>query len=293
MTDIYEAPQYTMTFDDGEGQVTKGDDVSPESLNAITQKVLSATTQAPEIGSFPETHVKLPAGLITSKGLVRDAEVQELTGEHEEALAKARANNNPARFVQVLLTSGVISIGDEKVSTQTLTSLLQGDIDALLLGIRKATFGSEFEIEQVSCPNCGELNDLKMDLSNIPFKELEDPEVREFEVALRFGRKAKVVFPTGEVQAELYKKTQLTPPEMVSILLSHCVLGFTEKDGSFRPCNGLVDVKKLGKLDRDKLNKFIYENQPGPRYDEVKAVCHSCESEVEVPLNVGLLFQEL
>jgi len=280
-----------MTFDDDEGKVTKGNEVSPEALNSLTQRVLSSVAPAPEIDPVPDTHVKLPAGLVTAGGIVRDAEVQELTGEHEEALAKARANNSPGRFVQVLLQSGVASIGGEKPTLKQLTSLLQGDIDALLLGIRKATFGKHFELEQVRCPNCGELNDLKMDLDDIPMETLEED--REVEVELRFGRKARLTFPTGEVQAELYKNADLTPPEMVSILLSHCVLGFTEKDGLFRPSTGMADVKKMGKKDRDIINTFLYTNQPGPRYDDVKAACHACDSEVEVPLNVGLLFQEL
>lgn len=291
MTETYAAPEYSMTFDDEEGKVTRGSEASAESLNSLTQKVLSSAAPAPEIGPAPETLVKLPAGLVTEGGIVREAEVQELTGEHEEALAKARQSNNPGRFVQVLLTSGVVSIGNEKPTTKQLTSLLQGDIDALLLGIRKATFGSDFELEQVVCPNCGELNDLKMNLNDIPMKELEDE--REVEVELRYGRRAKLVYPTGEVQAEIYKNAELTPPELVSILLSHCVLGFYEADGSFRPSNGLSDVRKLGKLDRVKLNEFLFNNQPGPRYDDVKAACHACESEVQVSLNVGLLFQEL
>jgi hypothetical protein len=279
-----------MTFDDDEGKVTKGDEVSPEVLNSLTQRVLSSVAPAPEIDPVPDTYVKLPAGLVTADGIVRDAEVQELTGEHEEALAKARQNNNPGRFVQVLLQSGVVSIGNEKPTAKQLTSLLQGDIDALLLGIRKATFGDEYDLEQVRCPNCGELNDLKMKLSDIPMHTID--EEREVEVPLRFGRKARITFPTGEVQAELYKNAELTAPEMVSILLSHCVLGFVEKDGTFLPCNGMADVKKMGKADRVSVNEFLYESQPGPRYNEVKAACHACESEVEVPINIGLLFQE-
>lgn len=291
MTETYEAPQYTMTFDDEQGQVTKGDEASPEALNSLTQKVLSSVATAPEIGPVPDTTVKLPAGLVTADGIVRDAEVQELTGEHEEALAKARQNNNPGRFVQVLLTSGVVSIGDQKVSPKQLTSLLQGDIDALLLGIRRATFGNDFELEQVVCPSCGELNDLKLNLGDIPMKELEDE--REFELDLRFNRKVRLTYPTGDVQADIYKNANLTGPELVSIMLSHCVLGFIEADGTYRPSNGMTDVKKMGKADRDKINQYIYINQPGPRYDDVKALCHACESEVQVELNVGLLFQEL
>lgn len=286
-----ELPQYTMTFDDDEGKVTSGHD-NPQALNDMTQKVLSSLATAPEIGPVPDTYVRLPAGLVTADGIVHDAEVQELTGEHEETLAKARASGNPAKFVNVLLSCGVVSLGDKKATPGALSSLIQGDLDALLLGIRKATFGAEFEVFGISCPSCGEPNDLKLDLSNIPVKELEDSTVREFDVPLRKGRFARVQFPTGEVQNEIFKK-QLSVPEMNSITLAECVLGFVEEDGSFIPSKGLRDVKKLGIADRRSLQEYIYDNQPGPRYDQVTAACHACESEVSVPLNVGILFREL
>lgn len=286
-----EAPQYTMTFDDDGGKVASAID-NPQALNDITQKVLSSLAPAPEIGPVPDTYVQLPAGLVTPGGVVREAEVQELTGEHEEALAKSRASGNPAKFVNVLLASGVVRIGDQKVTAKTLSSLIQGDLDALLLGIRRATFGSEFEVFEIPCPSCGEANDLKLDLANIPVKELEDPSVREFDVPLRKGRFARIQFPTGEVQNEIFKK-QMSVPEMNSITLAECVLGFIEEDGTFTPSRGLRDVKNLGIADRRTLQDYIYENQPGPRYDQVTAACHACESEVPVPLNVGILFREL
>ena len=267
MTEAYEAPQYTMTFDDDQGQVTKGDEASPEALNSLTQKVLSSVASVPEIGPVPDTFVKLPAGLVTAGGIVRDAEVQELTGEHEEALAKARQNNSPGRFVQVLLTSGVVSIGDEKVTAKQLTSLLQGDIDALLLGIRRATFGDDFELEQVVCPNCGELNDLKLNLNDIPMHELDDE--REFEIELRHNRKVRLTYPTGDVQADIYQKANLTGPELVSILLSPFVLGLVEPDGTYRPSNGLTDVQKMGKADRAKIKQYRDLKEPVPRYEDV------------------------
>lgn len=286
----YEAPQYTMTFDEMETEAKSAENTSPEQLAAITQKALSSAT-APEIGPAPETVVQLPAGLITEGGIVREAEVQELTGRHEEALAKVRTN--PSKFVNTLLTSGVVSIGDKKTTQAMLKNLVQGDIDALLLGIRKVTFGKEFELFQVPCENCGELNDLKLDLDAIPVNELEDPEVREFDVPIRNGKKIRVTYPNGEAQTELYKNAGLTAPELVTILLSHCILGFVDRSGNFTPSKGKNDVLDLGKVDRDTVQEFIYDKQPGPRYDQVKAVCSACESEVQVPLNVGILFRDL
>jgi hypothetical protein len=162
----------------------------------------------------------------------------------------------------------------------------------LILGIRRATFGDDFEVYEVECPHCHELNDLEMNLKDIPVNELEDPETREFLIDIRKGRKVKIQFPTGAVQNEIFKN-QLTIPEMNSLTLAECVVSFIEKDGTERLSNGLSDVKSMNVMDRSTVQDYIYKNQPGPRYDDVKAVCSSCEGEVPVPLNVGILFREL
>lgn len=285
----FELPQYSMSFDDSPEQVVKGNDVA---LNDLTQKVLKSLNPAPVISDSPDIYVKLPAGLIVKDEVVQEAEVRELTGKDEEELAKAKNSNNPAKYVNTLLKCGVVSIGETKITQDVLDSLIQGDLDALLMGIRRATFGDSFEVFGVPCGSCEQSNDITLDLNDIPVKVLEDPSVREYEVPLRKGRKAVIKFPTGSVQNEIFKK-QRTIPEMNSLTLAECVLGFVETNGATRPSNGLADVKALGLGDRKILQEYIYDNQPGPRYDQVFAKCSSCESEVAVPLNVGILFREL
>lgn len=283
-------PDYTFNFDDADsGAAKSGTDAS---VNELTRKVLSATKPAPVIDSFPDTYVKLPAGLLLDDEIHQDAEVRELTGEDEEKIAKARATNNAAKFISTLLNSGVVAIGGNMVNQKMLDSLLQGDLDMLLLGIRKATFGDDFKIYGVACPTCGERSDLTLNLNDIPIARLDDPSKRVFKVKLRKGRAVTVQFPYGAIQTEIFK-TQLTVSEMNNITLSHCVLSFIEADGSERPSNGISDVKKLGIADRNTIQDYLYEEQPGPRYDKVVAECPTCEGEVPVPLNVGILFREL
>lgn len=288
----YEQPQYSMSFDDDQGQVVKGDNAYSADLNELTKKVLNSLNPAPIIDDMPDTHVRLPAGLVIDGTVHRVAEVQELTGEHEERLAKARTANNPAKYVNTLLQCGAVSIGDQPITQKVLDELLQGDLDMLILGIRRATFGDEFELYEVPCPSCEEVNDLTLDLKDIPVKELEDPEEREFEVPLRKGRVATIQFPNGAIQNEIFKKP-LSIPEMNSLTLAASVISIREADGTEKFSAGLSDVKKLGLADRKTLQDFIYENQPGPRYDQVTALCHACEGEVPVPLSVGILFREL
>jgi hypothetical protein len=278
-----------MTFDDEQGQVVTPDTAD---LNSLTKKVLQSLSPAPVIENMPDTYVKLCAGIVVSGKVNRDAEVQELTGEHEEKLAKARTANNAAKYMNTLLQCGTVSVADKPVTPVLLDSLLQGDLDMLMLGIRRATFGDTFEVYEVGCPHCQELSDLELDLKDIPVQELEDPEVREFFVALRKGRKVKIQFPTGAVQNEIFKNT-LTIPEMNSLTLAECIISFIEADGTETMSNGLADIKKMNVADRSTVQNYIYNNQPGPRYDKVTAICPSCEGEVPVPLNVGILFREL
>lgn len=285
----HQMPQYSMSFDDDQGQVVTPDNAD---LNSLTKKVLQSMNPAPVIDDIPDTDVKLPAGIVVDGKVYQNAEVRELTGEHEEKLAKARLSNNAAKYVNTLLLCGTVSVGGKEATPALLDTLLQGDLDMLMLGIRRATFGDEFEVYEVECPHCQELNDLELNLKDIPIKELDDPETREFLIELRKGRQAKIQFPTGAVQNEIFKNN-LTIPEMNSLTLAECVVSFIEADGSEKMSNGLTDVKKLGVADRTKLQEFIYDNQPGPRYDKVTALCSSCEGEVPVPLNVGILFREL
>jgi len=285
----YELPQYSMSFDDDQGSVHTAQDTD---MNALTKKVLQSLNPTPVIEELPDTYVKLCAGIIVDSKVVLEAEVQELNGEHEEKIEKARITNNPAKYINTILQCGIVSIGDTPATPSVLDSLLQGDLDVLMLGIRKATFGDTFEVFNVECPHCGEHNDMEMNLSSIPVKSLDNPEIRDFLVPLKKGRQARVQFPNGAVQTEIYK-TVMTVPEMNHITLAACILSFVEADGTEIPCNGLAHVKKMGIQDRNTVEKFIFNNQPGPRYDQVVAPCHSCEGEVLVPLNVGILFREL
>lgn len=283
----YQLPDYSMTFDDDKGHTVTSEE--PTDLNALTKKVLSSLNPAPVIDDLPESYVKLPAGILVDGSIRRDAEVQELTGEHEEKLAKARQSGNPAKFVATLLQCGTVEVGGKPATPELLDSMIQGDLDTLILAIRKATFGDTFELFEVPCPSCGEESDIELNLNDIPVTEM-DSDDRDFLVDLRKGRKARIQFPTGAVQTEIFKKP-VSVPEMNSITLDHCVLAFIEADGRERPSNGLLDVKKLGLADRQVLQDFIVDKQPGPRYDKVTAKCPSCDGEVLVPINIGILFR--
>jgi hypothetical protein len=87
---------------------------------------------------------------------VEEIEVYELTGDAEERLAKAKSSSDPMKFYNALLEEGVPEKIGGKDADEVLPEMLVGDREAVVLGIREATFGSASTEAEVFCPECGE-----------------------------------------------------------------------------------------------------------------------------------------
>lgn len=274
--------------------------LDPEKSNALMAKVLHTTEAAvkPEIALPAAGVFRLPGGLV--RGLERasearyDAEVRELTGADEEAIAKARVSGRIDRFITALLECGTVSIGNLKANREVLGDLLVGDRDALLLEIRRATFGDEIEYERVTCPHCGQAFALTLTLDDIPVVRLKDTEDRTFEVPLRKGRVATVRFPVGSDQDAIFAAESLNGAEQATLLLSRCVISIKDTDGEIEAVAGDPSVvRDLGIPDRKRIMDTISKNAPGPRYDEITFTHEECGKEVPFAIGVGDLFQDL
>ncbi|MDB4897397.1 MAG: hypothetical protein JWN15_3659 [Firmicutes bacterium] len=262
---------------------------NPEAATAAADTALaaaSAPTNAPVIHDVPDCNVTLPAGLLdVHGGLTTDAIVRELTGEDEEAIA--RAGNSVARLMDVILQRGVESIGGKPVDRDTLDRLLAGDRDALLVGIRIATFGPDVALESVRCPSCQKDQNVVIDLEkDVPVKALEDPRQRKFEVELRRGRKAYIALPTGETQRAIAASEDQNYVVLNNILLRKCVT-----DIGSTPVISDEQIKKLGVADRDTIIKALMERTVGPRLQEVTRPCEACDEVIPLPLSLAGLFQ--
>lgn len=256
--------------------------------NDLINEVLTATEQEevqPVIITPPsDTMVDLPAGYITPDGEVaKVAEVRELNGRDEEALGKSGGG---AKAYGVLLKRATVSIGGVPATDEMLDSLLLGDRDALLLGIYKATFGSDAELPGL-CGGCGEIKMVSIDLNtNVETKILVDPiEDRVFKVQ---GRKKEflVSLPTGAAQKAIQASEDKTMGERNTILLQNTVL---EIDGS--PVLGKAQIQDLGIMDRNAIAAEISKRLPGPQFEDISLQCTDCEGEVVVPFNLGALFR--
>ena len=233
----------------------------------------------------PETEVTLPGGFITGEGsLVKYAEVRELNGMDEEAISKS---GSIGRAMNLMLQRGVVSIGMDKVSKEEVDQLLSGDRDALLIGIRKITFGSEVDYH-VICPSCSEELDVKVDLNkDVPYVTLDDPiNDRVFTYTTRKGEEVVVKLPTGSTQKKLFESADKTVSELNTILLAGCV----ESVNGF-PSVGTAAALKLGMVDRENLVAEILKRNPGPRLGEVTTTCAACGKEIPMPLSLADLFR--
>ena len=249
----------------------------------------SAMAEAPvqkevNIISPSDTAVTLPGGYITATGeITTDAEVRELNGSDEEAIARA---SNIGKAVLTILQRGVVRVGDQKADEKLLDQLLSGDRDMLLLAIFKATFGKTAE-HSAFCAGCGDVKKVEIDIDeDIKIKTLADPiNDRVFTVK---GKKNTftVQLPTGITQKEMIINSDKSAAELSTIMLENTVMKIDES-----PVLSKIQVQNLGLVDRRKINEAINKRLAGPQFDDVKVICPDCEGEVSVPVNFGTLFQ--
>jgi len=269
----------------------------PEGVNRAVQRALADANPVPDPVPPPATMVELPGGLLHAGNLICTAEVRELTGEHEEALARA-AQGKPGNllyFMNTLLECGVVRFGteDPNDTRKLLKDTLVGDRDALIIGIRRATYGNDLEMEQWQCPECEQLSDLMLPLDELPVKKLDDPVQQHFTVPLRFGRSAEVRLATGADQLAVFDNSSLNAAERDTILLGKCLVALSGADGVRNVVTGLSNAvsRQLGVKDRHDILRELRERQPGPEF-KMTMTHDACGKETEVSIGLGDLFRD-
>lgn len=258
--------------------ITDAELVTQFAQQAMEEPEKVITSRAPS-----DTTVDLPGGYVSQDGtVVKTAEVRELNGADEEAISKA---GSKAKALGVLLQRGVVKIGAEDATKDMLDGLLSGDRDAILIGIRKVTFGDELKA-MVHCYACNEDQEVVIVLSeDVPVRPIEDSKGRTWIVETKKGS-VGLALPTGLVQKKLMDNADKTAAEINTLLLSGCVVSV---NGA--PSMGSHTVLSLGMTDRAQLVDEIIENNPGPRLGEVKKACKACGESIDLPLSLLDLFQ--
>lgn len=260
---------------------------NPALANDMLQKVLQEEPKQelnPVIKPPSDNAVELPGGYITPTGeIVRTAEVRELNGRDEEAIAKT---TNVGKALMTILQRGVVKVGNTPVTDSILDNMLSGDREALLLAIMRVTFGDTSELSAY-CNGCQEVKQVEVNvMTDIKHKVLTDPvNDRVFTYKGKVGD-VRVQLPTGITQRELINNADKTTAELNTILLENTVL---EINGS--PVYSKAQVQNLGVVDRKNIIEEISERVPGPQFEDVTITCPDCEGEVTVSINLGSLFR--
>ncbi|ORT58171.1 hypothetical protein [Streptomyces sp. CB03238] len=283
MTDMH----YDWTFDSPDGGRQVDVLADTQGATAAIHSLLSDSTEDPPAIPEPaDCLVTLPVGLVRDDVILTEAEVRELTGSDEEALARVRAN--PLRLLETLLELGTVRIGDVPATSDVLPQLLLGDRDALVIAIRRVTFGDEMEFDEINCPNCGEYFSATISLGAI---QSQTAPIGRLTVPLRKGGCAIVRYPTGADQAAMLANAKATNAEHNSTLLSRCLVEIRDAEGKVTP-GGADVVASLGMGDIRTILKQLAATQPGPRLLETTIEHEECGGEVPLPLSVADIFRD-
>ncbi|MFF8283344.1 hypothetical protein ACF06W_11545 [Streptomyces albus] len=282
-----EPPIVLPDFEEFGDQTFKGLE-TPEEATTASQALLKEDRDSgqPRIPHPGALHVTLERGIHRDGTWHRDAEVRELTGADEEAIAAAGTNS--FRVFETLLLRGVRTIGDEFMSKKIAAELLIGDRELLIMAIRRATFGDDLEFERIPCPHCSELVDLTVPLDAVPLVHLDEHDRIEYEVPLRHGDTAVVRLPTGDDQAAVLAIQGGNGAKQDSEILGRCVLRIRHTDGSETRRPSAADLR-MG--DRRTILSFLADTQPGPRYGDFSFVHETCGEEVPLPISLAVLFR--
>jgi hypothetical protein len=260
--------------------------LSNDSVPAAAPQQVSMPTIAPP----PDRQVALMAGLVNQlEGTTAtDAVVRELTGADEEALSAPAVARSVTKYLGELVLRGTESIGGQKPTKQQLDSLLVGDRELLLLGVRKATFGNELEL-RTTCPHCGDVDeDFVYDLNDIRVEPLGNPEkaIYGYDFTLPSGRVATLSLSRAADQDAVLTAETKSSGELNTLMLARLV---QKIDGEL--CINAAPIRALGLRDRRALQEEVTENTPGPRLGEAKRTCSACEKEFELGFGLLDIFQ--
>lgn len=269
-------------------------ETNPERVNAITAAVLAGEPEDFTISGPPDGSVTLIAGYVDPSGnRYTSAEVRELRGRDEEALARAVANGDMMRYIDTIVRVGTVRIGeitDEKELVTALDSLLIGDRDVLVMQIRRLAYGDTMKLD-VRCPWCEEEFQVDYSFANdVPLKahEQDDLSQRLFDVELPSGGTVEIRLVDGKAQKAVFtaENSKKTDAEINTLLLREVVLSLNG-----RPVKGVGPILDMASKDRIHLLQWLADNQPGPQYADVKQECPECEREFPLVVTTREMFR--
>jgi len=184
------------------------------------------------MNNLAEATIMLPNGYWHLGACYREARVRAIA-ECDEALGEAlSALAHPIERATLLLSRCVTRLGDlERMESAGVRDLSMGDREALLLHIRRLTFGERMQCV-LRCVACNEPMDLELQVSDLLVPAAKIPQQRYQELFSCDDARFRVSFriPTGaDVEAAIWAGN-CVPEKAVPELLLRCVESVERED---------------------------------------------------------------
>jgi hypothetical protein len=176
--------------------------------------------------------VTLPGGFWIDGERRQDARLGSLTGKDEEFLLAEGVALLPARRTTELLHRCLERLGEhDRPTTELVGELTVGDREALLLHLRRVTFGDRVSCV-VDCPreHCGERMDIELDLGELLLAPYEHARPR-YDIRIEGDAEGPVSFrlPRGSDQEHVAPVAGSDIDGAVDALLRRCLDGDSEE----------------------------------------------------------------
>ena len=243
----------------------------------------------PLIPSQPSGSVELPKGFMYQGVAQHKAEVKELNGADEEALARTKDFSD---FWDRMVSLGTVRLGDLDMSDMSLTerqgalrTLLVGERERLFIGIVQATYGDTKTVN-FTCGQCQAEQEVDVVFSeDLEIKEVDD--IRpSYTYTSSTGDLIEYRLVNGADQMEALKDASTNVAEQNTTVLSRCI---TKVNDGLVP-DPLRYARQMKIKDRQAILKELVDHQPGVNL-EVKLRCLRCQNEQTLPLGWADLFQ--
>jgi hypothetical protein len=252
----------------------------PDAIEAAAEAAAKAFTSDSEYPTRMISPVTLPSS--------KTAMVQELDGRAEEAMAAATKSLNPIDLIDSIIMGGLESLDGAAVqSVGDVHRLIAGDRDALLLLIRRCTYGEELELG-VTCQRCGHRFDATIDLgTEVPITPLTSDPI--FPFTLRHGGQVTLRLATGGDQHKAFANPEAALSERNTVIIARCLMA--ESWGDRKPEDIVEFVRRMPVADRKGIIDALSERQPGPDYREIEPInCTKCALEIRLFPDVMSMF---
>lgn len=232
--------------------------------------------------------LSLPTGLWVDGTHLRHVRVRGLSADEDGFLLEKRNGLGPIARVTSLLARCLGVPGDPRPAQESAAAMTVGDREALLLAVRRATFGEELACA-LRCPDagCGAPLEVVLRASDLMLEPYADAAPR-YEAEIADGdHRLQVTFrlPTGSDQEAAAPLAMVDPQAAARSLAERCALDVRDPTGI--PVDHLSDVAVIA------LGEAMASRDPQAEI-ELDLTCPACGSAFVDVFETGtFLLQEL